>query len=79
LRRRAQLLLGELRGWTFGRFYLGVAALVCVTAALGAEPQPFRTAALAVAGAVRLIAGELIERHLFFLAAPSPRMPGESP
>jgi Fe-S-cluster-containing dehydrogenase component/DMSO reductase anchor subunit len=79
LRRRAQLLLGELRSLTLARFYLAIGALGCLMGALSRSGDPFARGAFAVGALTLIVGAELIARHLFFLAAPAPRMPGESP
>ncbi len=59
----ARLHSGPLRAWTAGRFLAGFAGAALFPAA-------------PAAGAVFLVAGELIERSLFFRACPANRMPG---
>jgi formate dehydrogenase iron-sulfur subunit len=82
LKRTALLLRGELRGFTQARFGLGLAGGVVVPALLkifydhgGAQPgaAPVFFAALSL---LCLLAGELLERSLFFMAAAAPKMPG---
>ena len=72
LKRTAILLTTQLRGVLFARVTtatLGaVLALVAVVDGLAAVPAGFALAAL--------VAGELLERTLFFVAASAPRMPG---
>lgn len=80
-RRSAALLLGPLGRLTALRFAAGAIggiALPLVLLAVAGGPDVgdgFRIA-LATVGLVVLIAGEALERHLFFVAAAAPRMPG---
>ena len=83
-RRSASLLLGPLARLTALRFAAGVVggiALPLVLLAVDGGPDVgdgFRLALTAATVAV-LIAGEALERHLFFIAAAAPRMPGGVP
>jgi formate dehydrogenase iron-sulfur subunit len=76
--RRATLMRGPLRHLTAARFACGVLGGVSLPLiALAAATGP-ATAVLAMAASL-VLAGELFERHLFFVAAPAPRMPGGVP
>ncbi|HEX6961456.1 MAG TPA: DmsC/YnfH family molybdoenzyme membrane anchor subunit, partial [Lacipirellula sp.] len=84
LRRSALLLTRELSRVTLARFALGVLGGVLLPAvqasavpALSAErlPQLVATAVLLFAAC---LAGELLERYLFFTACAAPRMPGDT-
>jgi formate dehydrogenase iron-sulfur subunit len=79
LRRSAMLMLTELRATTLLRF--GTATVgVLVPAGLLVTAGPAGEIMLAPPGAALLLGccaiAELLERHLFFAAAPRPRMPG---
>jgi formate dehydrogenase iron-sulfur subunit len=81
LRRTALLLTGPLRrhsGWRIGLLVAGgVGAPAAAALALAGGDPAEGIAALAWAlGALALVAGELIERRLFFLAVAVPRLPG---
>lgn len=84
LKRTALLMWGELAKLTQARFLLGVVgglvlpALLPVFFAPLAERAELTKAGLAIAAisCVLLVAGELLERSLFFMAAASPKMPG---
>jgi formate dehydrogenase iron-sulfur subunit len=89
-KRVATLMVGDLRLATLGRFIFGAAGGVLVPAlTLTALPSPAQAAAAAglgagfaaaaVASLVLLVAGELLERSLFFTTAPPSRMPGGLP
>ncbi|HEX3757526.1 MAG TPA: DmsC/YnfH family molybdoenzyme membrane anchor subunit [Kofleriaceae bacterium] len=68
LRRSAVLMTRDLRRWLIARFAaLAVGLVVLVTA---------QHAAAIAAGALVLVAGELLERTVFFAAATAHRMPG---
>jgi DMSO reductase anchor subunit len=71
LPRSARLQLGPLRRVLLAR--LGAAALALVAASIDATAPSLAVASIALAAA---LAGELCERHLFFVAVGSPRMPG---
>ena len=77
-RRAARLLLGRLRHWTTARWVLGIAGSIALPLYLLGLPGPLPTdlalIALCLSGA-----GELVERHLFFVGASGPRMPGDIP
>lgn len=83
-RRSAALLLGPLGRLTALRFAAGLiggVALPLVSLAIADGPDVgdgFRIALAAAALAV-LVIGEALERHLFFVAAAAPRMPGGVP
>lgn len=75
----AWLLRGPLRRLVAARLTLGVVGGMLMPIAAAACGVP---ALAAVAGALTLLAttaGETIERHLFFVASPKPRMPGGLP
>jgi len=82
LKRSAVLLVGRLRRLSATRFIAGalggVAAPLCYLAAVDAV-EPAGLAACAMVAWLACLAGELLERHLFFVAAASPRMPGGAP
>jgi formate dehydrogenase iron-sulfur subunit len=74
LTRRARLLAGPL-AW-LAQLRLACGALgVCLLLLLAALPGP-GTAPLRAAILTLFLAGELVERHLFFVAGAAPRMPG---
>jgi formate dehydrogenase iron-sulfur subunit len=77
LKRSAALMLGALRRWTIARFVAGIVGGIglplILTAGVG---SPLERAAVATVAVVACLIGELIERHLFFVASSSPRMPG---
>jgi DMSO reductase anchor subunit len=78
--RSALLLRRDLRGQFVARLVLGGAGGVAIPLALGfltAGNPDGRVIAAAVIGTALLVAGELVERHLFFRVAVAPRMPGE--
>lgn len=76
--RAAGLLLGPLRGWTSARLVLGVLGVAFAPLALSMGTlSPGATVALALVGMAAALAGELVERHLFFVAAAGPAMPGD--
>lgn len=83
LKRSALLSKRELGGEVFWRFWCGavgglLAPLVLALAA--SEPSGARVVTVAaLASAVLLLAGELLERDLFFRTAAAPRMPGGLP
>jgi Fe-S-cluster-containing dehydrogenase component/DMSO reductase anchor subunit len=72
LRRTALLMTRDLHGWTIARFV----ALAAGGIALPAANAHTGSIGIAVASLVVLLAGELLERTLFFAAASAPRMPG---
>ncbi len=71
LDRTRALLVGALQQSTRWRFGLGAGAVVALAAAAAGGAT-----VLVVAGLVLASAGELIERHQFFVASVAPRMPG---
>jgi Fe-S-cluster-containing dehydrogenase component/DMSO reductase anchor subunit len=84
LRRTARLMAGDLSDITLARFACGLLGGVCMpgflllttTNAEGGRPgEVFLTVAVALLFAACL-AGELLERYLFFAAVAPPRMPG---
>jgi formate dehydrogenase iron-sulfur subunit len=83
-KRVAVLMLGELRPLTVARFALGAVggiALPLLYLAIhdGPDVGPLFVSALALVSVTCAAAGELCERHLFFVAAAGPRMPGVLP
>jgi hypothetical protein len=73
----ALVMLGDLAAHTRARFACGVTGGVVLPLAIGLGPlDPDATRALALALLGALLAGELLERYLFFRAAPASRMPG---
>ncbi len=75
MKRVALLMIRDLRRATIGRFVAGlVGGIVLPLVGLLRFDRP--PAALAVAAFLLLLAGELLERYLFFKAAPASRMPG---
>jgi formate dehydrogenase iron-sulfur subunit len=80
LKRSALLMRDELRNSTLARFALGVAGGVILPFVLCALPaRDFETPLAVVVAALSLLlalAGELVERRLFFSAMSAPRMPG---
>jgi Fe-S-cluster-containing dehydrogenase component/DMSO reductase anchor subunit len=70
-KRSALLQLGPLRRWTAARFGLAAAALL----ASGLTTSSWQIGGSGLTTLLAL-AGELIERHLYFVAVASPRMPG---
>lgn len=81
LGRTALLLARDLRtvtGWRFGTGVVGGIGLPLLILAVAAQPEP-STMFCAVAaglGLLVVVAGELLERSLFFTACAAPRMPG---
>jgi len=78
LKRMALVMTGELKPITMARFLCGATGglllpYVLSAGALGAGP----TRALTVGMLLVLLTGELLERYLFFRAAPASRMPGK--
>ncbi|REK09055.1 MAG: molybdopterin oxidoreductase [Planctomycetota bacterium] len=83
LKRSAMLMTGELSNYTLARFATGLAGGVFVPAILLAKVQsaegPLDSFGVAVLTAVLFaacLAGEILERYLFFAAVAAPRMPG---
>ncbi len=80
LRRVAMLMTTELRAHTSFRFILAALGGVVIPAILLATGPPGTHVPLSPVGPVFCfvfcVLGELLERHLFFTAAPAPRMPG---
>jgi DMSO reductase anchor subunit len=77
LKRMALVMLGDLAAHTRARFVCGVAGGVLLPLVIGlGHFEAGATRALAVALLGVLLAGELLERYLFFRAAPASRMPG---
>lgn len=77
LKRMALVMLGDLAPHTGARLACGVAGgmVLPLVVALG-QLEALATRALAVVLLGVLLAGELLERYLFFRAAPASRMPG---
>jgi hypothetical protein len=83
LKRTALLMSGELRKVTTLRFVCGVAGGALLPAVLLLEDRLTSSgypaamlAVVALAIVVFLLAGELLERYLFFTAVVAPKMPG---
>jgi formate dehydrogenase iron-sulfur subunit len=77
LKRVALVMLGDLAAHTRARFACGVAGGVVLPLVIGlGRLEPGATRGLAVVLLGVLLGGELLERHLFFRAAPASRMPG---
>lgn len=77
VKRMALVMLGDLAAHTGARFACGIAGGVLLPLAIGLGPLEagaIRGLALVLLGL--LLAGELLERYLFFRAAPASRMPG---
>jgi DMSO reductase anchor subunit len=70
-------MLGDLQSLTLARFALAVAGGLALPLGLasGAVP-PTGVGAVAVSMLLLLLTAELVERYLFFRAAPASRMPG---
>jgi DMSO reductase anchor subunit len=82
LGRAAWLLRGPLRRFVVIRLALGVAGgllLPIAALAMAYSGVPILAAAAGVVALGAAIAGEMVERHLFFVASPRPRMPGGLP
>ncbi|MBS0208387.1 MAG: dimethyl sulfoxide reductase anchor subunit [Planctomycetes bacterium] len=80
LKRTARLMVGDLKRAAFGRFVYGILGGVLLPLWLLGQVTRDPTGALpwpAVAASfVFLLAGELLERYLFFTAVAAPKMPG---
>jgi DMSO reductase anchor subunit len=76
LKRMALVMLGDLAPLTRARFACGVAGGVVLPLAGLCALDAGAMRALSVALLATLLAGELLERTLFFRAAPASRMPG---
>ena len=81
LKRSALLMTGPLVRWTQARFALGLIGGVLMPAVLRTligDVAPSSPSMLATSAAlfVACLAGELLERYLFFAAVAAPRMPG---
>jgi hypothetical protein len=71
------LLVGELRKYSAARFGLGLLALfITVILARSGPVSPGVTLVFAVASWALFLAGEGLERMLFFRASSAPKMPG---
>ena len=84
LKRTAMLQLGELGRHTVTRFACGLVggiALPLLYLAIEGGPDvgPLFLMVLSGVATALVLVGELVERHLFFIAASAPRMPGELP
>lgn len=75
-RRSATLLLGPLRALTTTRMLAGAAGGLAVPAMLLAATDPVLRLILASLALAACVLAEALERHLFFVAAAAPRMPG---
>jgi formate dehydrogenase iron-sulfur subunit len=74
IKRSSELQWGLLRGWAIARYVCGaMGGFILPAALLGGIPF---APAVAFAAFVFRLAGELLERHLFFVAIAPPRMPG---
>ena len=84
LKRTALLMRGELSRLTTARFLLGAVGGLALPFWLSAFLDPTAAAvplgnaplAIVLFSTLALVAGELVERSLFFMAAASPKMPG---
>ncbi len=84
MKRSALLLSGELRGPTTARFSFGVAGGILMPLVLLGESQlaptsgfhPVFIGVIAVLSLAMCLAGEFLERYLFFTAVVAPKMPG---
>lgn len=74
----ARLLRHDLRTWTRARFAFGIGGAL-LFALLAVFAAPLASPVVAAVALLLLVAGELVERSLFFLAVTAPRMPGERP
>ncbi len=74
-RRSASLLVGELRGWVLIRIVLLACGLALLTSIAPRSPDQWLVASCLL-GTLCLIAGEVVERRLFFSAVVANRMPG---
>jgi DMSO reductase anchor subunit len=71
LKRSALLMRDDLRSYTSARFAVSLAAVALVLLGRGSASMTWAAGAF-----ILLVAGELLERTLFFAAASSPGMPG---
>ncbi|WP_417388290.1 DmsC/YnfH family molybdoenzyme membrane anchor subunit [Gimesia sp.] len=80
LKRSALLMSGELSNITLARFACGIlGGILMPTFLLNHQTQPLHTISLIIIVSflfVANLAGELLERYLFFSAVAAPRMPG---
>jgi hypothetical protein len=83
LKRSALLMTGDLSNVTLARFALGLLGgailpllLASETAAPSAESASLQFAILTAFMFATCLAGELLERYLFFSACAAPQMPG---
>jgi Fe-S-cluster-containing dehydrogenase component/DMSO reductase anchor subunit len=83
MKRVALAMIGDLARFTFARFLCGfVGGLVIPLLTLLVLPDSGASGGVrvaAVAALALLVAGEMLERYLFFKAAPASRMPGSMP
>jgi DMSO reductase anchor subunit len=79
LKHVALLLTGELRGRTAARFAAGALGGLLLPGMLwGATARSPAVLAGGAAMFLACLAGELLERHLFFVASPASKMPGSA-
>jgi hypothetical protein len=77
LKRMALVMVGDLAAHTGARFACGIAGGILLPLAIGLGPlEASATRGLALVLLGLVLAGELLERYLFFRAAPASRMPG---
>jgi Fe-S-cluster-containing dehydrogenase component/DMSO reductase anchor subunit len=76
LKRTALLMMGDLSGVTAWRFGCGALGGVLVPALVSVQLPQASIIGLSVVVLLSVLAGELLERHLFFAASTAPRMPG---
>lgn len=79
-KRSAELHVGALSEITLARFGCGLLGGVILPLIAFSEPaattEPLPRAAVVIAAAFSILAGELLERYLFFAGVAAPRMPG---
>jgi Fe-S-cluster-containing dehydrogenase component/DMSO reductase anchor subunit len=75
MKRVARLMTGDLKVATFWRFVAGLVGAVALPLLL-LRVGPAAAPGLAGTALAALVVGELLERYLFFKAAPASRMPG---
>jgi hypothetical protein len=77
-KRSAELHIGPLSEVTLARFGCGLLGgiILPIIASDQTPGEPLSRVIVVVATAAALLAGELLERYLFFAAAAAPRMPG---
>jgi formate dehydrogenase iron-sulfur subunit len=79
LRRSAEVMLGPVAAVTAARFGLGIVAGIAAPLAVVAIGEPGVRVAVAAVVVGGCVAAEALSRHLFFVAAAAPRMPGGLP